>query len=208
MSVNHLNLEPSLLNVEPSAPSERDIFDALIREGGFDADTAGDDLPRLFAAWQAARSATPKMGMLISGAFGCGKSHFSRAVFPAHYAYNCGVREDVEKLREFRFERLVESDGKTRGLRVILDDAGADVPFSDYGVRVNPVAEFIMAFHDNAEKWVRRGIGEWRLTLTTNLDADALSAHFGGRVVSRLNQLCVPVKMRGGSKRKPPRGTP
>ena len=41
-----------------------------------------------------------------------------------------------------------------------------------------------------------------RLFITTNLTGEQLLDRYGGRVVDRLKQMCVPVRMTGNSKRK------
>ena len=76
---------------------------------------------------------------------------------------------------------------------VILDDLGAENIKNEYGVKRDIVGEFICRYHTR---------GKGRLFITTNLRGPELLDKYGGRVVDRLKQLCVPFHMEGKSKRK------
>ena len=73
-------------------------------------------------------------------------------------------------------------------------DLGAENPVSDYGVRLERAGDFVVTWHELH----RTGT---RLVVTTNLTTSELDARYGGRVFSRLKDLCVPLRLNGGDKR-------
>ena len=93
-----------------------------------------------------------------------------------------------------KIEQHLESHGWTR--KIAGDaDFGAENPVSDYGVRLERAGDFIVTWHELH----RTGT---RLVVTTNLTTAELDARYGGRVLSRLKDLCVPLRLNGGDKRK------
>ena len=66
---------------------------------------------------------------------------------------------------------------------------------SDYGVRLERAGDFIVAWNELH----RQGT---RLIITTNLTTAELDGRYGGRVLSRLKDLCVPLRLNGGDKRR------
>ena len=76
---------------------------------------------------------------------------------------------------------------------ILLDDLGAENIKNEYGVKRDIAGEFICRYHTR---------GKGRLFITTNLTGEQLLDRYGGRVVDRLKQMCVPVRMTGTSKRK------
>ena len=75
----------------------------------------------------------------------------------------------------------------------MLDDIGAESPVNDFGVRKEPVGEFLMAYY-------ARGRG--RILATTNLDYGKFAERYGARVASRLKTLFVPLRLLGKDKRQ------
>ena len=95
-----------------------------------------------------------------------------------------GLAEDAQAAKDL--DEMCERN-------VILDDLGAENIKNEYGVKRDIVGEFICRYHTK---------GKGRLFITTNLRGPELLDRYGGRVVDRLKQLCVPFHMKGKSKRQ------
>jgi hypothetical protein len=185
------------------------------------ADVAGADYTRLFNAWVEAESHTPRRGLLIQGEFGCGKTLAARSLYPRARIVNCAVGKEVEGLRDGDSHWSEMYDLYEEGLKpfavTVLDDMGADAPTNDYGETIDAVGEFIIRAHKDAGREMRDSyrsvnIACNRLVITTNLpldeksaggrDVETIDSRYGGRVASRLKELCVFVEMKGGDKRR------
>lgn len=127
--------------------------------------------------------ANKNLGVIVSGAYGSGKTAFVRRAFPHARFYQMPMAEGV----------LDPDYGIPEG-DVILDDMGAEHSVNDFGIRKEPFADFVVRFHANP----RRG----RLIITTNLSTQEFNDRYGGRVVSRLKDLCVATHFTGGDKRE------
>lgn len=132
-----------------------------------------------------------RVGMIITGKYGCGKTHFVRAL---------GLRCDfVDMTLPSSVKLLADNqwcDSEAENLlnhTVVIDDMGAECIRNEYGVKHDVVGEFICQYHR---------LGKGRLFITTNLTGTEMLDRYGGRVVDRLKQLCVPVRMTGESKRE------
>lgn len=78
---------------------------------------------------------------------------------------------------------------------VFIDDLGAELR-SYYGESdYSEARDFICEFH-------ARKTAAARLYVTTNLRMRELLDRYGGRLVDRLKDLCVPLRLFGGSKRE------
>ena len=131
-----------------------------------------------------------KVGVIITGDYGCGKTMFVKAVFPRAKLINCGLPEEVSFLNymeypEYTHELLTEN--------VIIDDLGADSAKKEFGNCNDYVGDFIFRYHL---------YGKGRLIITTNLHGKELLERYGGRIGSRLKDLCVPIRFTGKDKRE------
>jgi len=195
-------------------------------KGGFLADVAGADYTRLFNAWVEAESHTPRRGLLIQGEFGCGKTLAARSLYPKAFVVDCSSRDAVVALRSddgdvggyWAGRYAPDDDGIYRtAASCILDDLGADSLINDYGVKLDNIAEFIVGLHKNRGRTYRDNYASYNyacraLVITTNLpldnksaggrDVETIDSRYGGRVASRLKELCVFVEMKGGDKRR------
>ena len=167
-----------------------------LEANGWTREVAGEvDFTAAVAAIKAADEG--RLGLLVSGCCGVGKTALVRivaAAFGHHRFIDLSDRADVEKLsdewQELWSENLHEEN-------VVLDDAGAELPANEFGVRLEPVAVFVAARHSRC-----RGRSPFpRLFVTTNLTAGEMDARYGGRMYSRLKDLCVPLKLVGNDKR-------
>ena len=161
---------------------------------GWTKDVAGAlDFDTACKSW-AAIAPNPRMGLLVWGAFGCGKTSLVRAVTRTTKLgtawISCGDPEQVERL-------LVEDwpthNRELLGVNIVIDDMGAESPKCDYGIRRELVGELICRY---------RLYGQGRLFVTTNLGADLLTDRYTMRVCSRLKDLTIPLHLTGGDKRQ------
>lgn len=82
---------------------------------------------------------------------------------------------------------------------VILDDIGVEDIIHEYGNVIDVVGDFIQMYHLN---------GRGMFVATTNLHAtrvdgvDGINEKYGGRVLSRLLEMCVVLKLSGQDKRE------
>ena len=165
----------------------------IVQGNGFDKEVAGTDFAPLCAAASRAFGMTHprRMGMIISGDYGCGKTHFVKCLKLRCRFIDLTLAETVEWLDQrggyqSSLAEMCEDN-------VVLDDLGAENIKNEYGVKRDVVGEFICRYHTR---------GRGRLFITTNLRGSELLDRYGGRVVDRLKQLCVPFHMNGKSKRQ------
>ena len=170
-------------------------MERIVTGNGFSPEVCGsEDFGLLLDAAHKAFCITEprRVGMIISGDYGCGKTHFVKCL-------KMGGARFIDLTLAETVEWLDQHGGYQSSLdemcdcNVILDDLGAENIKNEYGVKRDIVGEFICRYH------VR---GKGRLFITTNLRGPELLDRYGGRVVDRLKQLCVPVHMNGKSKRK------
>ena len=165
----------------------------IVARNGFDMATAGEDFSPLCAAASKAFGITSprRVGMIISGDYGCGKTFFVKCLKLPGQFVDLTLAETVEWLDQ-RGGYQSSLDSMCEG-NVILDDLGAENIKNEYGVKRDIVGEFICRYHTK---------GKGRMFITTNLRGPELLDRYGGRVVDRLKQLCVPFHMKGKSKRQ------
>ena len=140
-------------------------------------------------------------GLVVSGEYGVGKTSLAAIVAKA-YAPVFKVRLAVPSDRE----RLLASWQEYWAVNpyaqsVWLDDLGAEPSVNAYGVRSETAGDFIVTWHELATDGVR-------LLVTTNLTTAEIDARYGGRVLSRLKDLCVPLRLAGKDKRQWTRPAP
>ena len=137
------------------------------------------------------------LGLLIAGPCGVGKTLLVKLVAKAygpHRFLELSDPNDVEKLSN-EWQELWSEDLNAEN--VVLDDIGAESPVNDYGVRLEPVAVFLAQRHNRFA-----GFPFPRLFATTNLNSGELDNRYGGRMYSRLKDLCVPLRLTGPDKRR------
>jgi hypothetical protein len=167
--------------------------------GGWSPDTAGAaDAELIIAAFALGLSRSPKRGALLSGAFGCGKTLACSALYRAegmdarNRTYSCRFLACFEADTWGYFEH--DASYCHRLGWIVLDDLGADL--SPEPGRRDIVGDLIMRLHKH---WAR-GLGSG-LAVTTNLTGAQLAARYGGRVMSRLMEMVVPVALTGSDHR-------
>ena len=85
---------------------------------------------------------------------------------------------------------------------VILDDLGAESAITDYGIKRETAAEFVVRYHRQrmAER-VADGPTR-RLFVTTNLTGEQIAERYTARLTSRIKELCIPLHLKGADKRR------
>ena len=132
-------------------------------------------------------------GLIVSGEYGVGKTALAslaaRAFGGGVFKVRLAIPDDLDRLTRSWQEYY-------------LEDAASDKSefyeselYVCYGVRLERAGDFIVTWHELH----RTGT---RLVVTTNLTTAELDARYGGRVLSRLKDLCVPLRLVGEDKRK------
>ena len=138
--------------------------------------------------------ANRRAGLLVWGGFGSGKTALVRAICAQFTKPPIWVDMGSPEKAELLDARVWPYwNDVALGKSVVLDDLGAEATLNDYGVRRELAGEFIVRYH-------LRGRG--RLFVTTNLSGEELEARYTMRVCSRLKDLMVPLRLKGGDKRK------
>ena len=131
-----------------------------------------------------------RVGIILSGEYGVGKTTVAKLIANCPAVFNMSLQEQVDYLE---YSGYADYINKIMTGDVILDDVGAETIKNNFGTKVDLVGSFITRFH-------LKGTG--RLFITTNLHGDELAERYGGRVISRLKDLCIPVPLHGVDKRK------
>lgn len=173
----------------PTRKVSGESVSAVLVYYGFSKNIAGD---ALFAK---SVDAVQKMfatgrGLLLSGPAGCGKTKLMSTVMKSLKDidvsfYYCKEPRDMEYLRN-------NADDTLNG-NVYLDDIGSEERLREYGNTIDIVGDFIQRYHYR---------GKGRLFATTNLTPLELQERYDGRILDRLLEMCVLVKMEGKSKRE------
>ena len=165
---------------------------------GWARSVAGDaDFEAACLAW--GRCVFGGLGLFVHGKYGCGKTSLMRLfhplVKPAHFV-PLGDPECARCLTDG------EWIADALGCNVFLDDLGAESAVTDYGVKREAAAEFIVRFHARSVKERDGGGRPRRLFVTTNLAGEEVAQRYTLRVTSRIKELCLPLHLAGGDKRK------
>lgn len=172
---------------------KREDIVEIISSNGFSQEVCGEDYNTLVnSAVRAFNTFKPRrVGLIITGDYGCGKSFFINSLNLHCTLVNLTIPENVEWLDANGGYASFVQDVCNKN--IILDDVGAESIKNEYGVKRDIVGEFICRYYEK---------GKGRLFITTNLRGDELLDRYGGRVIDRLKHLCIPVVMKGKSKRK------
>ena len=135
------------------------------------------------------------VGVLICGSYGVGKTKLVN-IFADYFGCENRIRLGIRaELKKFDEKYIEYNCSQLYDHNVLVDDLGAEEPVNEYGVRYESAADFIISFH---ERWDH----EKRLLITTNLSITEIDSRYGGRIVSRLKDLCFPLALTGEDKRK------
>ena len=145
------------------------------------------------AAHALAKALLNKLGIVVSGVSGVGKTAFLKAAFGASRLGTAFV-DLSDPVEAEKLDALVWPNYRKQLLEmhVILDDMGSEARMTNFGQNRELAAEFVHAYH-------ARGRG--RLFVSTNLDGRKFLDRYEERVFTRLMEICVPLKFTGGDKR-------
>jgi hypothetical protein len=183
-----------------------------LARAGWDVSVAGaEETLTLCRAFAAGWLALPRRGLLLSGTFGCGKTMAARAI----YTYTLGEEHQGDNLYfgsavfdlydPAVVQRLEEPPDMRPGYvfgyntkrgTVVLDDMGAE-PVINFRKDKDFVGDYIIRRH---RYWLVGYTGA--IAVTTNLTGEEMAERYGGRVMSRLMEMVVPVRMTGGDRRR------
>jgi hypothetical protein len=174
-------------------PSD-DRISRAIEGGGFLRSVAGDDFD--LAVKAISESVRQSKGLLLTGSCGCGKTMLMRILYSrcghSRYWYSL-PSDDCLWTMDARQNRNIRESYQEWPF---IDDLGTEVR-TEYGRRVDFVADYIRMYHDNA--YMNLG---GRMFVTTNLDSNGLLELYDERVVDRLMDMCVVLRFGGSSKRE------
>lgn len=162
----------------------------MTNAGTTDGGTAADDFAAACSALSTL-SGWNGMGLIVSGEYGCGKTSLVKAWRGSSRFYDMNVRTHREYLDPNAYPETYPSLFTSS---IVIDDLGAELR-SHYGESdYSEARDFICEFH-------ARKSATARLYITTNLRMRELLDRYGGRLVDRLKDLCVPLRLWGRSKR-------
>ena len=183
----------SCFDVEPE-PGVVDLAAHSLERGGWKESIAGSE-----DFWEAARAVAkltllPRKGLIVSGAFGCGKTALLRALaFCMKSKYNWVDMAESEHVNCLNAEVWPNWNNDAMSRYIVLDDLGAEASVNEFGVMHEYAGEFIVRYH-------LRGRG--RLFITTNLTPEELETRYTMRVCSRIKELTIPLHLEGEDKRE------
>ena len=134
-----------------------------------------------------------RLGIFAFGRYGCGKTALLKAISPLFEPVHFVPLNDPHYAELMDAEMWPNWNGDAIRCSVILDDLGAESAVTDYGIKRETAAEFVVRYH-------REGGG--RLFVTTNLTGEEIAERYTARLTSRIKELCIPLHLKGADKRK------
>jgi hypothetical protein len=212
-SISDLDLDSVVREIVTPKPTPEPSPELVAKSGaylerrGWTREIAGEE--DFAAASRAlARCIAQRLGIFVFGRYGCGKTAFLNAIRPLFRPVHFVPLNDPE------FAELMDAniwpywnDDAIR-CNVMLDDLGAESAGTDYGIKRETAAEFIVRFH--RRQMVDRdfgGVPLRRLFVTTNLTGEELAERYTARLTSRIKELCIPLHIRGADKRRWAKGS-
>ena len=136
-----------------------------------------------------------RTGLIISGSYGCGKTSLARHMCPNAPLVPLTRRDGVYQLTSGYADLTAQSFVSEPV--VILDDLGNERPCNEYGNVSETVGDFILERHEYRQRHYDEAGFVSILIITTNLTVNEINERYGGRVVSRLKDLCIPLRLAG-----------
>lgn len=175
-------------------PDKQEIIASLIRKlnkrarnGKFKAtDNQSGLIKVLYDYFNGDSSLDGKKGFLISGPYGCGKTEIMKAFCTTHFKpFNpatdkiCHITSSIEMIEGYNqdknFNRYFNNN-------LYIDDFGSEQRANFMAKDEDPILSKFL------ELWYMKR--EHRLFITTNLSKEEVELKYGGRVYSRLHDLC------------------
>ena len=133
-----------------------------------------------------------RRGIFAFGRYGCGKTALMRAIKPLFRPVHFVPLNDPECAALMNLDLWPNWNADAMRCSVILDDLGAESAVTDYGIKRELAAEFVVRYHQ---------VGEGRLLITTNLTGEEIAERYTARLTSRIKELCIPRHLKGADKR-------
>lgn len=136
--------------------------------------------------------ATEGRGLIVSGEYGCGKTSLVSTWRGRINMFDMNNREHRCLLDPALYPETYPQLFKQS---VFIDDLGAELRMHYGEGDYSEAREFICEYHARKSACAR-------MYITTNLRMRELLDRYGGRLVDRLKDLCVPLRLCGKSKRE------
>ena len=140
-----------------------------------------------------------RRGIFAFGRYGCGKTALLKAIRPLFEPVHFVPLNDPDYAELMDSELWPNWNADAIRCSVMLDDLGAESAITDYGIKREPAAEFVVRYH--RARMSSPGGGA-RLFVTTNLTGEELAERYTARLTSRLKELCLPLHLKGADKRR------
>ena len=140
-----------------------------------------------------------RRGIFAFGRYGCGKTALLKAIRPLFEPVHFVPLNDPDYAELMDAELWPNWNADAIRCSVMLDDLGAESAITDYGIKREPAAEFVVRYH--RARMSSPGGGA-RLFVTTNLTGEELAERYTARLTSRLKELCLPLHLKGADKRR------
>ena len=178
MQSEHTNLDTMIQKASEKASEGRTLeqVKAAMIQGGYYAAQAGRDFD--IAANKIWENEAKRLSLVIQGSIGTGKTLLARAIFPTYHLVHATAL----------------TDSAVQG-NVIIDDLGTEASVSDFGVKREPFADWLLKWY--AMPPADRG----RFCITTNLTPEQIDVRYGDRVTSRMNAVSETLRLTGKDRR-------
>ena len=196
-SLSDLNLDTVAREIAETPPPPEPSPELVAKAGaylerrGWTRTVAGD-VDFAAASRALAMCSVQGSGIHVYGKYGCGKTAFARAIMPLFRPVHFVPLNDPECAALMNLDLWPNWNADAMRCSVILDDLGAESAVTDFGIKREHAAEFIVRYH-------REGGG--RLFVTTNLEGEELAARYTARLTSRLKDMCIYLPLQGADKR-------
>ncbi len=197
-SLSELDLDTvvrEIAEVKPDPEPTQELIDkaaAFLERRGWTKEVAGEADFSAASLALARCSASKRRGIFVFGKYGSGKTAFLKAIRPLFEPSIFLPLNDPEWAEVMDNELWPNWNADALKSSVMLDDLGAESAKSDYGVKRELAAEFVVRFH-------LRGSG--RLFVSTNLAGEELAERYTARLTSRIKEMCLPLRLAGADKR-------
>ena len=203
-SLSEINLDSVAREIVEAPPPPEPTPELVTKAGaylerrGWTREIAGET-DFAAASLAVAKSAVQGRGIFVVGKYGCGKTALARAIRPLFEPVHFVPLNDPDYAELMDAELWPNWNADALRCSVILDDLGAESAITDYGIKRETAAEFVVRYH--RARMSSPG-GKARLFVTTNLSGEEIAERYTARLTSRIKELCIPLQLNGADKRK------
>ncbi len=203
-SLSEINLDSVAREIVEAPPPPEPTPELVTKAGaylerrGWTREIAGET-DFAAASLAVARSAVQGRGIFVVGKYGCGKTALVRAIRPLFEPVHFVPLNDPDYAELMDAELWPNWNADALRCSVILDDLGAESAITDYGIKRETAAEFVVRYH---RARMSSPSGKARLFVTTNLSGEEIAERYTARLTSRIKEMCIPLQLNGADKRK------